>query len=78
MTSRVQTKIRDTLRANPDGLTAVELYQKTGLLRDSIYPALLLMPEVYIDRWTRVADHWVAVWISPFPPPNAEKPERPV
>jgi hypothetical protein len=78
MTSRVQNKIREALRANPDGLTAAELYRTTGLLQNSIYPALPLMPEVYIDRWTRVDDHWVAVWISPPPPPNAEKPERPV
>jgi len=78
MTSRVQTKIREALRANPDGLTAAELYRTTGLLRDSIRPALMLMPEVYIDRWTRVADHWVPVWISVVPPPDAEKPERPV
>ena len=62
--SMVQRRIRATLTDNPDGLTTVEIRATTRDRQNSIYPALKLMPDAYIDRWRYVKTYYVRNWKS--------------
>lgn len=55
--SLVQQRIRTALTDNPDGLTTVEIRDATRDRSNSIYPALKLMPDAYIDRWAYVKSY---------------------
>lgn len=80
MSSSLQKRIRQELRAAPDGLTAVELIRLMG--KDSlankgstVYQALRRMPDVYIDRWTEYPV--TAVYVAVEVPPNCPRPAFP-
>jgi hypothetical protein len=79
--SKIQAGIRDALQLYSDGLTTVEMRNVTGFASNSIYPAIKLMPDVYIDRWVVDKRNYTKpVWCladSRYPTPEAcPKPEK--
>lgn len=46
-------RIRELLRANPDGLTAYDIAQELDIRRSAVHGYIEHMPDVYIDRWTQ-------------------------
>ena len=71
--------IRMVLQKYPDGLTVVEIVERTEKERRAIYRALLDMPDAYIDRWTSHRKQWAAVWCVVVVPENCPKPtEKPI
>jgi hypothetical protein len=71
--SQVQRRIRTALINNPDGLTTVEIRATTRDRQNSIYPALKLMPDAYIDRW-----QYVQSWCVQEGKPHRETRLKPV
>lgn len=67
----LKDQIRQLLLAEPDGLTASELVDKTGATVKSVRHSLSLMDDAYIDRWTPAGKRQVnysAVWcVVPIP-----------
>lgn len=81
MRKSTHADIRLALREEPDGLTAFQVAQVTGLAADCVRQALANMPDVYIDRWEQPAKTkgykgktWRAVYIAVTVPPNTPKP----
>ncbi len=78
MSGRLQARIREVLRAAPDGMTVPEINNALHLppshRHTQVYSSIKRMPDVYIDRWTSfpVAAVYVAVEV----PPNCPKPEK--
>jgi len=71
--------IRMALQKYPDGLTVVEIVERTEKERRAIDKALLDMPDAYIDRWTTNRKQWAAVWCVVVVPENCPKPtEKPL
>ena len=70
-------KVREVLRANPDGLTAKEIAEMTHRTHAHMANTLKNMPDIYIDRWVRPnrPGPWAAVWCIVNVPPNCPKPE---
>jgi hypothetical protein len=48
-----QERIRPVLSQYDEGLTARLLSALTGLSPESVKKAAMLMPDVYVDRWTQ-------------------------
>ena len=78
MKTAAHTKIRNALRAAPDGLTTTELSVLTGVTYSTVYKALTLMPDAYIDRWQRPRrpGRMQAVWCVVEVPENCPRPTR--
>jgi hypothetical protein len=77
MTSALQTKLRATLRAHPDGLTARDAGDAVGANRVCAIQALKCMPDVYIDRYmTRPKLPPTAVWVAVPVPENCPRPRK--
>ena len=75
MSGRLQARLRQALRAAPDGLTASELMVELGLSTRTvqIYSSLKGMPDVYIDRWA--TPYNAAVYVAVEVPANCPRPE---
>jgi hypothetical protein len=68
-------RIRRLLHLHSDGLTSLEISERTEIKRKTVKSALAAMPDVYIDRWKPVhheSPH--AVWIAIVPPENCPRP----
>jgi len=77
MTITVLSKrIRDVLAAAPDGMTASELSFALNVGASQISRSLALMPDVYIDRWTRTATKYAGVHCLAFVPDDCPYPKR--
>ena len=75
MTITVLSKrIRDTLAAAPDGMTAMELSLALDIGASQISRSLALMPDVYIDRWIKGATKYAAVHCLAFVPDDCPHP----
>jgi hypothetical protein len=66
MTPVRQRKVRALLRANPWGLTPMEIAAATGMHVANVRTSLRAMPDVYVDRWQlgkrgQFSKVWVAV-----------------
>lgn len=72
-----QIKIRQTLRACPDGLTAGQVSEMLGIPRNAVLSWLKKMGDAYIDRWEMPASgsgNPAAVWCVVVPPANCPRP----
>ena len=79
MSGKNQTRIREALRANPDGMTVSELRAALGLRgkdgESSVRMAMAAMPDAYIDRWREAAyADWASVWCVVVPPADCPMP----
>ena len=69
--------VRETLRMNPDGLTASEIADKTNIDVENIRKALKQMPDCYIDRWLPSSQgNLGAVWIAVNVPEDCPMPSK--
>lgn len=76
MTVSHHSKIRAVLLRNPDGLTAVDIADRTGFDHSAIRRALPKMPDCYIDRWIGPnRGQYAAVWIAVPIPANCPEPD---
>jgi hypothetical protein len=46
-----QPRVRQALKAHPDGLTADELRGVVGATKQNVLSMVKAMPDVYIDHW---------------------------
>ena len=77
MTITVLSKrIRDALAAAPDGMTASELSFTLDIGASQISRSLALMPDTYIDRWTRTATKYAGVHCLAFVPDDCPYPTK--
>jgi len=77
MTTTVLSKrIRDALAQAPDGMTAMELSLALDVGASQNSRSLALMPDVYIDRWTRTATKYVGVHCLAFVPDDCPYPTK--
>lgn len=74
MRTGLSTRLRDALRANPEGKTARELSFIAGANHKAIVRRLREMPDTYIDRWQATNGPYAAVWCVVVPPPDCPKP----
>jgi len=75
------TRIREVLKANPDGLLVSEIAEAVGISSPHVWRQLK-KPEVtwaYVDRWDVVApmSGWCAVWCYAAPPEHCPEPTKP-
>lgn len=73
-----QEKVRSVLKANPDGLTAWEIANFTGMTGANAQSTAAKMPDVYIDRWQPAKagrNEYIAVYMAIHVPPNTPYPE---
>lgn len=77
MISRHSPKIRALLRANPDGLSVMQITRTLNLPRESARKAMLAMPDAYIDRWetTGRVGPPRSIWCVVNVPPHCPKPD---
>lgn len=82
-----QARIRELLRAHPDGMTHCQIAKAFGI-RDMNQPRIALkgMPDAYIDRWVEAVRYgtaygtkpgvagYEAVWCVVTPPENCPHP----
>ena len=70
-------QVRSTLRQAEDGMTISQIVAITGVNKVHCWRILRRnMPDAYIDRWTKDAGHYEAVWAVVIPPENCPKPTR--
>jgi len=74
------TRIREVLKANPDGLLVSEIAEAVGISSPHVWRQLK-KPDVtwaYIDRWDVVAHSsgWCAVFCYAAPPDNCPEPTK--
>lgn len=73
---RAARQIRELLRSAPDGLTTMDLSRHTRRDPRRVRDTLAVMPDVYIDHWTRSLRDFVPVWSVVVPPPDCPKPDK--
>jgi len=66
-------RLRELLRANPDGMTPGEMHEAIGGLQKSIAAALQRMPDAYVDRWQSPVR---PVWCVVVPPEHCPRPGK--
>jgi len=66
-------RLRELLRANPDGMTVLQMRVALSGLHKSIAAALHRMPDAYIDRWQSPVR---PVWCVVVPPENCPRPRK--
>lgn len=78
MRTNLSARIREMLRAAPDGLTTREIADALGVTSDQVQKRLAQMPDAYKDRWTKVSTGlaWAAVYCVVVPPPDCPRPGR--
>ncbi len=70
----ISDKIRDVLAQAPDGMTALELALALKVTPTGVSRSLALMPDTYIDRWTRTATKYAGVHCLAFVPEDCPHP----
>lgn len=78
MRTNLSARIREMLRAAPDGLTTREIADALGVTSAQVQKRLAQMPDAYKDRWTKVraGNAWAAVYAVVVPPPDCPRPGR--
>jgi hypothetical protein len=79
MKTGLSKRIREALRAEPDGLTSKDTAARIGSTADAVTIGCRLMPDTYIDRWVFLEGSRgqpCAVWCVVVPPPDCPKPTR--
>ncbi|CAB5220179.1 hypothetical protein UFOVP232_75 [uncultured Caudovirales phage] len=77
MRTAASKKIRELLRANPDGLTIQEVNAVVQMESHNLRHTLRDMPDTYIDRWVeRPRQALAAVWCAVVPPENCPRPTK--
>jgi hypothetical protein len=73
-----QERIRPVLSQYEEGLTARHISALVGISAESAKKAAILMPDVYIDRWTQSSrgTRFVPVFVKVPVPENCPKPEE--
>jgi hypothetical protein len=71
-----QKLIRKTLRANPEGMTVLQLAELAGTGTSHVHRMLHKFPDAYIDRWVKTGNFVAAVWCVVVPPPHCPRPDR--
>lgn len=72
----IRARIRDYLRANPDGAITSKIADAVGASYLTVYQALDIMPDTYIDRWQPgQRGQFAAVWCVVDVPENCPRPE---
>ena len=54
MRATTQKRIRELLRANPDGLSQKEISKILGISIAKVCRSLPSIPDVYVDRWQQL------------------------
>lgn len=69
--------IRELLRKNPDGMDVGTIANTVQREPENVRRLLKLMPDAYIDRWTRFGGvgRPSAIWCVVVPPENCPQPE---
>jgi hypothetical protein len=73
-----QSRVRQALKAHPDGLTADELHKIIGTAKQNVIYSAKAMPDVYIDRWqpnTKKSPRFIAVYALADIPADAPMPD---
>jgi hypothetical protein len=79
MKTSLSKRIREALRAEPDGLTSIAIAARIGSKASACTIRCKLMPDTYIDRWVFLEGSRgqpCAVWCVVVPPPDCPKPTR--
>lgn len=76
MTTARQKRIREVLKAHPDGATSRLIADRLGLKQETVQRNLHAMPDTYIDRWLTTGTVPAAVWIAVEVPENCPRPEK--
>jgi hypothetical protein len=71
-----QKLIRETLRANPEGMTVLQLAALADTGTSHVHRMLHKFPDAYIDRWVKTGNFVTAVWCVVVPPPHCPRPDR--
>lgn len=76
--NHLQWRLRNILRSNQDGMTIASMCIMSGSDKWSVRDALQMMPDAYIDRWTKekTRGRYAAVWCVVVPPENCPKPNK--
>lgn len=69
-------QVRSILRQAEDGMTIREITYAIGTDRPHTSRILKGMPDAYIDRYTKGARRYEAVWSVVVPPENCPKPMK--
>jgi len=69
-----QKLIRETLRANAEGMTVLQLAALADTGTSHIHRMLHKFPDAYIDRWIKKGNTTTAVWCVVVPPPHCPRP----
>ena len=70
-----QRRVRGLLRDHPDGLSAHQIAEVTGIHVSNVRTALRAMPDVYVDRWEPgKRGQFVKVWCAVYVPPPCPHP----
>lgn len=70
-------RLREILRAAPEGMDELSLALATGASKWSVPDSLRSMPDAYIKRWAHAPakrDKWAAIWCVAHVPENCPKP----
>lgn len=69
--------VRALLRANPDGLTVMEMSDRLRIPADILRNTVNSMPDKYVDRWRGPnRGQYAAVFCVVTPPPDCPHPTR--
>ena len=77
MRTNTTQSVRTLLRDNPDGMDVDTIANNLDREPNNIRRRLFLMPDAYIDRWTRFGGvgRPSAIWCVVVPPENCPQPE---
>lgn len=69
-----QQKVREILRANPEGMSAIEISNLSGMHVANVRTSLRAMPDVYVDRWRQAKRGYEKVWVAVQVPEDCPHP----
>jgi hypothetical protein len=67
-------RVREILRATPDGMTIAQLAELAGTHTSHVHRMIHKFPDAYIDRWLKKGQRCTAVWCVVVPPENCPRP----
>lgn len=71
-----QDRVRKILRETPEGLTANQIAEASGMHVSNVRTALRAMPDVYVDRWKYgKRGQYEKVWVAVHVPADCPHPK---